>query len=232
MLQYHLVLIEKYASKKWTSYEARQSISAIEDLIAGDESGGSLHFEASNLILLLHENVYEDYSCIGVDGKISRSAFAEIQNAVRTRVLELTIQLEKSIPSATEITLGRPAAEPGDNDTETVTQITQNIVHGNVTAISNTGQGAKFNLSIGERDGASFVKALVDAGITERDAKQLEEIVASEEAESQEEPFGAKAKAWIAKNLNKAADGTWKMGLAVATQVLTEAAMRYYGFKQ
>jgi 3-methyladenine DNA glycosylase AlkD len=71
----------------------------------------------------------------------------------------------------------------------------------------------------------------VDAGIPKFDASELADILASESPESKEEPFGKKAKAWIVKNIGKAANGTWKAGMAVATNVLTEAALRYYGFK-
>jgi len=50
-----------------------------------------------------------------------------------------------------------------------------------------------------------------------------------EEPVSTQEPFGEKAKNWIAGNLIKAAKGTWSVGISVATKVLTEAAMKYYG---
>jgi hypothetical protein len=225
-------LIEKHCGEHWRLYEMRQSVAAVDDLIAADKDGsGSLHINAADLILLLQGNVYGDYACNSVTGTISKAALTELQYAVRTRVLELTIQLEKSVPAAAEITLGPQAIGPAVKDAETVTQITQQIVHGNVTTISSSGEGAQFLLNIGERDSDALVKALVDAGIAESDATELAEIVASEEAESKEEPFGTKAKAWFARNIGKAADGTWKAGVAVATKVLTEAAMRYYGFK-
>src|SRR5687768_2448559 len=105
----------------------------------------------------------------------------------------------------------------GIRASETVTQITQQTIHGNVTNIASTGQGAQFNLNIGTRDSSAFVKALVEAGIAEIDAAELSEIVASEKPESATEPFGTKAKGWIAKNIGKAADGTWKVGIAVAS---------------
>jgi hypothetical protein len=35
----------------------------------------------------------------------------------------------------------------------------------------------------------------------------------------------------LAKNLKKAADGTWKVGIGVATEVLKTAAIGYYGLK-
>jgi hypothetical protein len=176
---------------------------------------------------LLQGKVYEGYACNSVVGNVSRSAFKEIQNAIRARVLELTIQLEKSIPAAADITLGPPVAAAAAKDRDVVTQITNQVIHGNVTTISSSGNQAQINVNIGERDDDALVKALVGAGIAQPDAKALAEIVASEEGESKEEPFGPKAKAWIAKNIGKAADGTWKIGIAVATSVLTEAALKY-----
>lgn len=122
-------------------------------------------------------------------------------------------------------------APPTQKDRETTTQITNQVVYGNVTTISSSGEGASFHIKIAERDSDAFAKALVDAGLAKSDADDLAKIVASEEAESKEEPFGAKAKAWIVNNIGKAANGTWKVGMAVATKVLTEAALRYYGFK-
>jgi AbiTii len=200
-------LIEQYAGKQWTSHEMRQSVAAVDDLLRSGK--GNLQIDAANLILLLHGKVYEDYACNSVTGIVSRSALTELQNAVRARMLELTIQLEKSIPAAAEITVGPIAKAPAAKDKDTVTQITQQIIHGNVTTISSSGEGAHIQINIVEGDGESFVKALVRAGITKSDAHQLAKIVASEKGESREEPFGTKAKAWIA----------------------TEAALKYYGFK-
>jgi hypothetical protein len=100
-----------------------------------------------------------------------------------------------------------------------------------VTSISNVGDGAQFSFYIAQGDDGAFVKALVKAGIAKPDAQELAKIVASEKGGSKTEPFGTKAKAWIVANIGKAANGTWKAGMAVATQVLTQAALKYYGFK-
>jgi hypothetical protein len=72
---------------------------------------------------------------------------------------------------------------------------------------------------------------LVAAGFPEDDATEFATIVEQETPTSKEEPFGQNAKNWIALNLKKAAIGTWKMGISVATSVLTEAALKYYGIK-
>jgi len=125
-----------------------------------------------------------------------------------------------------EITVG-----PLAKDTQAITQITQLLVRGNVTNISSRGEGVQLLPNIGEGDSNALVIALTAAGIAKPDAAELAKILGSERVESISEPMGAKAKAWLVQNLSKAADGTCRLGMAVATWVLTEAAISFYGFK-
>lgn len=224
-------LIEKYAGKHWTNYELRQSISAIDDLVKTSADGdGSLQINASNLILLLQGNVYEDLACNSVTGRVGRAALVETQHAVRSRILELTIKLEKSLPQGTDVSFGSTASSTSSVP-ERVTQITHQVIYGNVTSITSSGAGARFNIAIRQGDEAAFVQALTEAGIAKDDAREFGQIVASEQPESKEEPFGTKAKTWLVDNLKKAATGTWKMGVTVATEVIKEATLKYYGLK-
>jgi len=224
-------LIEKFAGQGWNKYEIREGVSFIDELIGSNRDSAVLYINAANLILLLQGKVYEDFACNSIRGQISKASLVDIQNTVRTRVLELTIQIEKTIPVASEITIGPLTGLTGQKEKEVVTQITNQIVHGNYTSISNSGSGTQFTLTINNHDVASVVRALHDAGIAEIDAKEIAAILSSETPESAQEPFGKKAKEWIAKNITKAADGSWKAGVAVATSVLTEAALRFYGLK-
>lgn len=223
-------LIKKFAGESWVHYEMRQSIAAVDDLLGSSEKGGSLQINASNLILLLQGKVYEDYACNEVKGTFSRSSLAAIRHAVRSRVLELTIELEKSVPQASSIELGKGEPISGRN-AAVATQIAQQIIYGNVTSIAATGEGARINVAVGERDSGSLLKFLTDSGFPEADARELAQIAATEEPESASEPMGSKARDWLVKNLKKAADGTWKMGLAVATDVVKEALLKFYGLK-
>ena len=224
-------LVEKYAGKQWTKCEIRESIAAIDELVRNSaDKDGTLGIEASNLILLLQGKVYPEYSCVDIQSTISRAAMTELLYAVRSRILELTLELEKSIPSSTEITFGSPESSEKLNS-EKVNQISQQIIYGNVTTISSSGVGSQINFSINERDTEAFIEYLVRAGIPKGDASELADIVAAEEPSSTEEPLGSKAKAWLVKNIKKAVDGTWKIGVSVATKVLTEAVLKYYGLK-
>lgn len=222
-------LIEKHAGESWTKYEVRESIAAVDEMVKKSSDGGTLGIDASNLILLLQGKIYEGYACNDVSGTISLTAFYEIQQTVRSRILELTLELEKSVPGAMHVAFGE--SKQNKTETEQVQQISQQIIYGNVSTAVAGGVGSQIAVGINERDSASFIEHLVQNGIPKGDATELAELMAEEEPASKEEPFGEKAKGWVAGNLKKAAEGAWDVGLSVATKVLTEAAMKYYGLK-
>ena len=179
--------------------------------------------------MLLQGKVYEGYACNDVSGSISPTSLYEIQQAVRSRILELTIEFERSVPGAAHVAFGTTRTEK--KDAEQVQQISQQIIYGNVSTAVAGGAGSRVSVAVNERDSESFINHLVESGIPEKDATELAEIIATEEPSSIEEPFGQKAKKWLGSNLKKAAEGTWGVGVSVATKVLTEAALKYYGLK-
>jgi len=223
-------LIEEFAGAHWNNYEMRQSIAAIDDLMIGvRQESGTLTINAANLILLLQGKIYDGYSCHEVTGRISASSLASLRHQVRSRVLELTIELEKSIPESANISIDKSPKSSAEQSS-VATQIAQQIIYGNVTTVS-AGPGASVSVVVSERDISSLQRYLIESGLERADAAELAEILASEEPESKAEPLGAKAKEWFLKNLKKAASGTWKIGVSVATDVIKEAALRYYGLK-
>lgn len=227
--QVPLYLIDKHAGRRWLFQEVRESIAAVEDMV--QTTGGSeanLCIDASNLILLLQGKMYPGYSCVDIDGRVSEIAVSEIVQAVRSRILELTIELEKTVPIAADINLGGGHAEAGDR--ETVRQITQQVVYGNQTTVF-SGPSSKLTLTIGNRNDGDFVREVSARGVPIEDAQELVSIMASEEPGNAEEPFGVKARKWLAGNLKKATEGTWKIGVTAATKLLSEAALKYYGLK-
>ncbi|MER1968332.1 hypothetical protein [Castellaniella sp. GW247-6E4] len=223
-------LVKEFAGERWVHYGIRGSIAAVDDLLASSDNGGELGIDASNLPLLLQGKVYPDYSCNSVTGRISRSSLASIRHVVRSRVLELTIELEKSIPDAVAITAGPPVVPTAPN-AAAATQIAQQIIYGNFTPITAAGDGATLQITVASHDTGSLVQFLTGSGMAQEDAQELARLAASEEPESNIEPMGPQVRNWLVKNLKKAASGTWKMGVAVATDVVKEALLRYYGLK-
>ncbi|MDG4890926.1 hypothetical protein [Mesorhizobium sp. WSM4887] len=218
-------LIDKYAGKNWTRRQVRESVAGVEELAKSEELG----IDASNLILLLQGKVYADWACVSVSGEVSPIAMKEIRQAVRSRVLELTLELEKRVPLAGEVSLMK-AIPKGPENGAAVTQIFNQTVYGNVTHVTAM-DGAQVTLSIMAGDVGSMTTALVEAGLPQEAAKEFSEIVAAEPPKSVDKPLGNKALAWIKKNGPKAASGAWKVGSDVLTEVLTEAAMKFAGLK-
>ncbi|MFZ4604160.1 MAG: hypothetical protein ACOYM8_17080 [Caulobacterales bacterium] len=219
-------LIAKFADEKCNTHEFREGIAEIALLEEGAKTG-KLSLQAANLIFALQGKVYPGMNCQAVSGAISPSSLSGIRSAVKNRVLELTIELEKAVPEAKSIGFGQSATV---NEAR-VTQVINQVFHGDATSILNTGSGANLNVNVTRGDGAALAKALTDAGIAKSDAEAFAAIVATEKPESKAEPFGAKAKAWIAANIKKSVDGTWAVGIGVATTVLSRAALKYYGFE-
>jgi len=224
-------LIEKHAGESWTKYEVRESIAVVDEMVKRHKNndGGSFGIDASNLILLLQGKIYDGYACNDISGSISPTSFYEIQQTVRNRILELTLELEKSVPGAMHVAFGESTSSK--TETEQVQQISQQIIYGNVSTAVVGGAGANIAVAITEGDNNSFIEHLMARGIPETDASELAKIMEAEEPSSSDEPFGEKAKNWVATNIKKAAEGTWKVGISVATKVLTEAALKYYGIE-
>lgn len=220
-------LVEEHAGEQWTKRRINEGVSAIDDLVKNAQKSGVIGLDCSNLILILQGKIYDDYACNDIRGSISRSSLIQIQNEVKSRALELTIELEKSIPAAAEIVL-EPEKCDGIDKHE-VSKIINQTIYGNYTEISNTGDGAKIRLQTIQGNSEELEKILEIAGISEESAKELAEIVQSEEPTSKDEPFGEKAKSWLLDNLKKAEDGTWKVGISVATDVIKKAVTGYYG---
>jgi hypothetical protein len=217
-------VIETYASDKWSRHEVRGSIAAVEVLATKDDLG----IDASNLILLLQGKVYPDWACNSVTGSINTTEMSEITHSVRSRVLELTLELEKSVPEATEIQLSQSPVPDGAN--EQVTQIFNQTVYGNLNHLNASGN-AQVSLTITQGDVQGMISELAKAGIPEDAAKEFTGIVASEQPGTAEQPLGPKAIDWVAENIKKVAGGTWKIGVGVFAKVVEEAALRYYGLK-
>lgn len=223
-------LVQKYGGDKWVNIEIRESIAAVDALVNSSAEGdGMLGIDASNLILLLQGKVYKDYACNDIQASISRTSLEEIRQTVRSRILELTLELEKEIPASTLVTFGAPKEQ--EENSSKVQQISQQIIYGDVNTAVAGGHGSNITVSIGERDTKALIEHLTNTGIPKGEATEIAEIMESEEPLSEEEPFGEKALSWLGTNLQKAAKGTWNIGISLATKVLTEAALKYYGFK-
>jgi len=219
--------IEKFAGENWNERPMRQSIGEVDDLLnQGEQTNNGYSISPGNLQLLLNHKVYPDHELLRVDGSIGRQSIVRIQNAVRSKLLDLTLQLEKSIPAVREITVGGAAAYLNPSQREEVKQVVNQYVYGG-TAIASSGEGSSVTLISVQGDVNALRTALVSAGLTTESAGELAQIVSEEQPQDAEQPFGARAKVWLGTFASKAADA----GLAIGQEIAKDAIMRYYGLK-
>ena len=220
-------VIKKLAGEHWVKYEVRGNIAEVMEAA---KAGSTPEIDASDLILILGNRIYPNLSCGGIIGEMSRSHFVGILQALRTRILELTIELERNIPEVTDISFETGQKTNIDPDNKMPT-IVQQIIHGgNGNAVMATGnENTQIELNVSKNDTESLLRCLTAMGIPEKDANELAEIVQSEKPINQNEPLGERAKSWMAKNIGKAGKEVWNIGKSVATKVITDALARYYG---
>ena len=228
-----LASIRKYAGERWVTYEMRNGIAEVDDLVRSSkhDNGGTIQINASDLILLLQGKIYREMACNSITGLLSVSELAALQFSVRSRVLELTFEFEKKIPDASEITIETPLTAHFQKTSKPTTDIVhQTIYTNNYTVISNSGTGTQSisvsNIRKGDID--DFKNALIEGGIPKADVSELAKIVSNEEPQSKDSPFGSRAKSWIEENLRKSATGGWQISKEIAIRLMTEAAIRYH----
>lgn len=224
-------IVQQLAGEKWVNYEVRESIAAIDDIITMSKISGVIEFNAHNLIFRFQGKVYETFACNSVTGSLSRASFASIRHTVSSRVLELTIELEKSFQDISLVTINPTATLPSTINAATVSQITQQIIFGNMTAITSNGDNAAINVSVTPRDEKSLEQFLISSGMAKEDAEELANLAASESPDNTAEPMGPRVRNWLVDNLKKAASGTWKMGIVVATDIIKESLLKFYDLK-
>ncbi len=228
-----LTSIKKHAGERWVTYEMRQGIAEIDDIIRSSKNdrSGSLQINVSDLILLLQGKIYKGMACNSITGLLSISEVVALQFSVRKQVLDLTIKLEQKIPAAGEITIEKPSTTLPVETAEATTRIAHQTIYADYyTVISNSGTGIQ-SVSVSnirKGDVNAFEKALIEGGIPEVDASELATIISEEDPQSKEKPFGERATAWLAENLDKTVKETWNVSKEIAKKLLTEAAIQFY----
>lgn len=221
-------LVSQHAGDQWNKLEIRENLSVVDDFLAKLEPGSFLSVNTGNLNLLLHRKLYVSHICTHLVGRINTGAYLTVQSTVRNKLLDLTFKLEKQVPAAKDIEIGsKPVVSAGD--AERTTQVTNQVIYGNVTHVINSGTAGNVSVNVRQRDVSILAEALKGKGVPESDAQELAAIVATEEPESPSEPLGVRARAWIAEKAGKLPGILWGLSYAGALEMVKEAVKD--GFK-
>ncbi|MBY5386694.1 hypothetical protein ACCS54_04355 [Rhizobium johnstonii] len=190
--EYH---IKKLAGESWLHIDIRDPLSVIDAIVAdiSDDPKKKQKYGIStgNLRLLLQNKLYDNLPMIEMYSEFSPGVFVKIQSTVRAKVLELTLELEKTVPGAVDIVIGESSDVPRI-DPERVSSVAQQLInYGTVTNIQSSGTSATINVQIAQGNKNDLVQALTQGGLPIEDAVEFAEIVESEDPDREMRPSGS-----------------------------------------
>lgn len=211
-------LLPDSAQKRFLEFEYRRSVATAEYALAKGEDGTQT-LTTGNLRSLLHDKIYEDFQCHEAYAQYSNQNLVAMLDAVRNRVLDFALALEKIEPNAGE--------DQTHVEVQRVTQIFNTTVHGSVGVLGTANNSV---VNVTANDWTSLAQFLVSSGVAQPDIDELHVAVVAE-PKPEAGKLGTRVSKWIGKMVGKAADGSWQVGLGAAGNLLAQALTAYYGLR-
>ena len=206
--------------------EIRQGISSLNELVENSD-GKDLHSSWSHdLIPLVAGKIYENMNLISAWREIPAALIIGILDTVRNRILNFVLEVEEETeetedPTATSL------------PKEKVNNIFNNYIMGNVGNFASGSNNVEQRATVSIQQGnfASLKSFLESQGILPDDINDLKQAINSDPTPESTTNLGPKISNWIGKMLSKASQGIWKIGLPVATNILSQAIAQYFGIQ-
>jgi hypothetical protein len=213
--------VPKELLKEATTVYFTQSISSLEQMVKNSKDG-SLSFSWNpDVISILRDKFYKDYTCISAYKHISTSTIAEIISIVRTKALEFVLEIQKNAPDAQD---APPKAQSLSDKQITQIFFTTIMGDGQILASGSSGinQLTQSSYQIHQGDWESLIKCLAELGIN--DFVELKKAM-----DEDKDSIGNRTKDWIKEAAGKVASGTRAISIAVASELLSKAISTYFG---
>lgn len=201
-----------------------QPISELEYLVENKKDDGliCMPFSTENETFIMRNSELDSRPYLFC----SPAAIPKIIDIVKNTILEWSLKLEEEGITGDGVSFSEEEKKKAaDNHTIHIENF-QGIL-GNV-ADSTVNQDNTMNIPKADFD--SLARFLESKGVEQNDIEELNKAVEEETSIKSSGTFGSKVSAWIGEMISKAASGTWKIGVSVASQVLTAALKSYYGY--
>lgn len=215
------VLEEEHRKFAETAY-ITQSIGALENILS---SGNNLSFSwNANLVAYYVDKLRRGWQLFSAEQTVPKSVIAGIVDTVRTRVLNMALEIKAEIGARDE-----DLKEITPEESKKVDQtIVNNIFGGNVyvstgqsTMTATTVQQQQQNILAG--DWEQLAKVLRTVGVSESEISELSTAV-----EQDGEKVGSRVNEWIKKTAPKVLSGGVKIGTKIGQSLLLEYLKQYF----
>ena len=155
---------------------------------------------------------------------IGRNQVAAILDAVRTKILEWSLQLEA------DGVIGEGMTFSPEEKQRAQSSVTIENFRGILGDVSGSVVTQNLQMSVRAGDFADLHAYLSQQGVSSEDIKDLERAIAADPEPVSSAPFGEYVSAWIGRMVSKASAGAWQVGVGTAGGLLGKALGAYYGF--
>ncbi|WP_233605093.1 hypothetical protein [Corallococcus sp. AB030] len=203
----------------------RDPVSVYVDLLGKEDGTLRLRWNP-NITAVVGRKIYQNMNCMVAWQLLPRGALVGIVDAVRNRVLNFALELEKMNPDA-----GEKSGEAGVVSEKVVSHVFHTVVNGNVGNIASGNQSVSqsADVKVAQGDVASLRSQLMGLGFERKDVDGLETAIVEDSKKGAKEIGGATWK-WIGGALAKAGQGGLKLTAATASSVLSKMIAQYLGF--
>ena len=156
---------------------------------------------------------------------VGANTILAIVEAVRTRVLEWALALEKEGIMGEGLSFSDREKKIAEGSQNVSIQNFQGVL-GNVSG-GNISQSMSMMVTPGEF--ASLANYLKAQGVDETNISALESAVRDDPEPKGPGKFGPRVSGWIGRMVGKAADGSWGVAIGAAANVLGTAITKFYG---
>jgi len=208
-----------------TTCRFRQSVSAIEDLLRHETPIYELSVP-SDALILLSDRVLEGTTCMKVWREVPRTFVVDILNAVRGRILDFSLAIEKEAPSAGESEIGQQALPP-----QAVNQVVHQHIYGSgSTVLGQAVDTTVTTITVLENDFRSLQEALASVDIAAKDIQSLEDAIKQDPKPTDRGKFGARVTKWLRRILAKGTAGAGDLASQALAKALSAWINQYYGW--
>ena len=209
------------AMQQLNAIPIRQPIGSIVDLLQSGDGRYLIEIPPQLKALLIR--MQNSYTKLEPVQTVSRNQFAAILDAVRTNILDWSLQLEANG------VLGEGMTFSAEEKQRAQSSITIQNFQGIIGDVSGSTVTQNLQMSIRKGDFASLRAYLSEQGVNAEDIDELQRAIDTDSMHASSELFGAKVSAWMGKMVSKAATGAWQIGIGAAGGLLGNALKAYYG---
>lgn len=164
------------------------------------------------------------YSIVSASKQIATNSVISILSCLRNNLLDFMLKLDEEFGNVTDLD-NLNDRNKINNKIQTIMNHTNIIGNGNVLT---SGSQNVITNQVGKGDFQTLERQLIEKQVSAEDIKDLANVI-GEKPDNENKEFGAGVNKWLRKMLDKSLDGTWKVGIGVATKFLTDIISSYYG---